>query len=152
MHKVVISDASCLILLEKIHELDLLQKVYGQIITTNEVAQEFGEELPDWIQIEKPVDTKYQQILETQVDIGEASAICLAKEKEDVLIIIDDLKARKLAKKLELRITGTLGVVHKAKELNIIEKIRPIVDKLLLTNFRVSEKIVNELLRKNDEL
>lgn len=49
MHKIVISDTSCLIILHKIKELDLLRKVYETVSTTPEVAQEFSEELPESI-------------------------------------------------------------------------------------------------------
>jgi predicted nucleic acid-binding protein len=152
MHKVVISDTSCLIILNEIGELDLLRKVYDTVLTTPEVAQEFMEELPDWIKIENVKDKKYQEFLETQVDFGEASAIALAKEMESPLLILDDLKARKLAAKLNLRFTGTLGVIHRAKQIGAIEKVRPIIEKLLATNFRISGNIVAELLRKNNEI
>jgi predicted nucleic acid-binding protein len=43
MHKTIISDTSCLILLDKIGELDILNKLFGAITTTNEVAEEFGQ-------------------------------------------------------------------------------------------------------------
>lgn len=49
MQPVIISDKSCLILLDKIQELDLLRKLYGQIITTQIVAGEFGGQLPEWV-------------------------------------------------------------------------------------------------------
>lgn len=86
------------------------------------------------------------------VDWGEASAIALAKEIEFPLLLLDDLKARKLATKLNVKYTGTLGVIHRAKQIGIIEKVRPIIEKLLLTDFRISARIVNELLRKNNEV
>lgn len=152
MHKIVISDTSCLILFHNIGELDLLRKVYDSVSTTPEVAQEFSEELPDWIIIESVKDKKYQEFLETQVDRGEASAIALAKEMESPLLLLDDLKARKLASKLNLKFTGTLGVIHKAKQIGAIEKIKPLIDKLQATNFRISENIITELLRKNNEI
>lgn len=152
MHKIVISDTSCLILFHKIGELDLLRKVYDSVSTTPEIAQEFSEELPDWIIIESVKDKKYQQFLETQVDWGEASAIALAKEMESPLLLLDDLKARKLASKLNLKFTGTLGVIHKAKQIGAIEKVKPLLDKLQTTNFRFSENIITELLRKNNEI
>lgn len=53
MHKAIISDTSCLILLEKIGELELLRKLFGVVITTEEVASEFGLPLPSWIEILK---------------------------------------------------------------------------------------------------
>ncbi|MDF1550478.1 MAG: DUF3368 domain-containing protein, partial [Bacteroidales bacterium] len=85
-------------------------------------------------------------------DWGEASAIALAKEIENPLLLLDDLKARKLAGKLNLKFTGTLGVINKARQVGIIHKIKPLIDKLLLTDFRISENIINELLRLNNEL
>lgn len=75
MPKIVISDTSTLILFHKIGEINLLQKVYVELITTPEIAEEFGEKLPDWIKIQTVSDKKYQIFLETQVDHGEASAI-----------------------------------------------------------------------------
>ena len=151
MHKIVISDTSCLIILHKIGELDLLHKVYDAVVTTPEVSREFSELLPDWITIEHVKDKKYQEFLETQIDPGEASAIALAKETESPLLLLDDLKARKLALKLNLKFTGTLGVINKAKEIGVLEKVRPIIKKLLATDFRISENIVDEMLRKNNE-
>ena len=125
MPKIIISDTSTLILFHKIGEFNLLQKVYGELITTPEIADEFGEELPDWIKIQKVSDKKYQNFLETQVDFGESSAIALATEYDDVLLLLDDLKARKLAVRLNFKITGALGVIHKAKQLAIIDKVKP---------------------------
>lgn len=84
------------------------------MITTPEIAEEFGEILPDWIKIQSVSDKKYQDFLETQVDYGEASAIALATEFDDVLLLLDDLKARKLATKLKFKITGALGIINKA--------------------------------------
>jgi len=152
MRKVLISDTSTLILFHKINELNLLQKVYGELITTSEVAKEFGENLPDWIAVVDVTDKKYQLFLETQVDKGEASAIALASEFDDVLLLLDDLKARKLATKLNFKITGTLGIIHKAKQLELIEFVKPIIDKLLNTDFRIADNIVKEILSQNKEL
>lgn len=151
MPKIVISDTSTLILFQKIDQFNLLEKVYGELITTPEIAKEFGEELPYWIKVQAVSDIKYQFFLATQVDIGEASAIALATEFTDVLLILDDLKARKLATQLKFKVTGTLGVIYRAKQLKIIEKVKPLLDKLLLTNFRVTDTIIEEFLKLNDE-
>ena len=151
MLRVVISDTSTLILFSKIDELDILQKVYNEIITTPEIAEEFGEVLPNWIGVLSVKDKKYQAFLETQVDRGEASALALAAEFPDTLLLLDDLKARKLAAKLSLKTTGALGVINKAKQLEIIPKVKPLLDKLLLTNFRISKDVIDEILKLNNE-
>ena len=151
MPKIIISDTSTLILFHKIGEFNILQKVYGELITTPEIAKEFGEELPNWIKIQSASDKKYQNFLNTQVDYGEASALALASEFDDVLLLLDDLKARKLATRLNFKITGALGVIHRAKQLSIIDKVKPLIDKLMLTDFRVADNIIEEILRMNSE-
>jgi predicted nucleic acid-binding protein len=108
--------------------------------------------LPIWIKIETVKDKKYQLFLETQVDKGEASAMALAKEIDNTLILLDDLKARKLARKLHLNYTGSLGVINKAKQLGIINNVKPFIKKLLETDFRISDNVVLEFLKINNEL
>lgn len=90
MHKTIISDTSILIIFDKIDELNLLQRVYGEILTTPEVMEEFGKDLPSWIEIKSASDKKYQIFLETQVDSGEASTIALATDYKNVLLLLDD--------------------------------------------------------------
>jgi len=89
MLKVVISDTSTLILLQKIDELLILKKVYGELVTTQEIAGEYGDDLPDWIKVKSLSDKKYFEFLATQVDLGEASAIALASEYDDSLLLLD---------------------------------------------------------------
>jgi len=56
MPKAIISDTSYFIILTNVGELELLQKVYGQIVTTPEIATEFGEPLPEWVEIAEVKD------------------------------------------------------------------------------------------------
>lgn len=151
MRKTIISDTSCLIILTNIGELDLLEKLYGQIITTVEVADEFGEPLPDWFKIQSPTDKFRQKILELQIDRGEASAIALALEISDSLVILDDQKARKVANRLGVEITGTIGVIVKAKLRGIIESIKPLLAKIRKTDFRLSDEIERQALKEAGE-
>jgi predicted nucleic acid-binding protein len=147
----VIADASTLIIFDKLDQLDILQKIYGDIYTTPVISNEFKKPLPSWIKVESVKDQKYVKFIQTQVDVGEATAIALAAEREDPLLILDDLKARKLARQLGMKITGTLGIINKAKELQIIDRIRPIIERLKETDFRISENIIENLLKRNGE-
>jgi predicted nucleic acid-binding protein len=151
MPKVVIADASCLIILSKIGELELLHLLYDRIYITSEVEREFGEALPDWIIIETVEDKEYQKFLEAKLDVGEASAIALARSQANSLIVLDDLKARKIAKEIGIVYTGTLGIISKAKEEGHCEQIKPIIQKILQTNFRISKQVVNALLSRHGE-
>src|ERR1700743_2461463 len=107
-YEIVIADTSCFILLDNIGELELLKSLFGHVITTTVIAEEFGAPLPEWVRIRAVKNTNLQSTLE--LDAGEASAIALALESEPSLLIIDDNKGRKAAQRLNLNITGSLGV------------------------------------------
>lgn len=86
-----------------------------------------------------------------QIDKGESSAIALALEIPESTLIIDDYKARRIAENLHLAYTGTIGVIIKAKLLGIIPSIRPIIEKIKQTNFRISLEIEINALREAGE-
>ena len=151
MLRTIVSDTSCFIILSTIGELDVLQRTFGDIITTIEVVLEFGEDLPSWVNVHAPKDIIKQRFLETKVDPGEASAIALALEYEQSMIILDDFKARKIAENLGLEITGTIGVLIIAKKRGIIHSIKPFLEKIRATNFRLSEAIEKQALIEADE-
>lgn len=65
MRDIIISDTSTLILFENIEELILLKKIYGKLIITPEIAQEFSNPLPIWIEIKEFLDKRYQSLIET---------------------------------------------------------------------------------------
>lgn len=151
MPDVVIADTTCFIILSNINELDVLQKVYATITTTPDIIQEFGETLPEWVIVKQPSDLQKQQILELQVDKGEASAIALALELPGSLIILDDLQARILAEHLDIAVTGTFGVIVKAKLKGVIPSIKPLLAKIKQTNFRISPAVEAAALKQANE-
>jgi len=151
MHKTIISDTSCFIILSKIGELELLRKLFGHIVTTSEIAEEFGESLPNWVLIENVVEKYRQRVLELQIDKGESSAIALAMETENCTLILDDYKARKLASNLGLSFTGTVGVIIKAKLNGYIPSIKPSLEKIRTTNFRISSELELQALKEAGE-
>lgn len=151
MPKTIISDTSCFIILTNIGELELLHKVYGQITTTIDIATEFGEVLPDWVEIATVVDKYSQQLLEMQIDKGESSAIALALETPNSTMILDDYKARKIADQLRIPYTGTIGVIIKAKLKKIIPSIKPLLEKIKQTDFRLSPEIELQAMKEANE-
>ena len=151
MPKIIISDTSCLIILNKTGELDLLRQLYNTVTITQDILLEYGEQLPDWIEVQQAKDQYRQQLLEMQIDKGEASAIALALETADNILILDDWKARKVAERLGLSVTGTLGVIIKAKKNGIISSIKPYLDKIRETNFRISEELEQIALKEANE-
>lgn len=151
MRKIIVSDTSCLILLDKLGRIDLLKYLFGNILITQIVADEFGQAIPDFISIENPKDTNYQKILESFLYHGEASAIALALEKDDCLLIIDELKGRREAKHMRLKYTGTIGLLIVAKEKDLISSIRDILNEIRKTDFRISEALLKEAINRSGE-
>lgn len=147
MPEVIISDSSCLIALTNAGYLDVLRKLYGRIMTTSLVVQEFGLAIPDWIDVRDPLDTQLVTRFMDLVDAGEASAIALAMETDRSVVILDDLAARRLAIDLELPHTGTLGVLLKAKTKGEISALAPILNDLKRVGFRLSAEVEEKALR-----
>lgn len=132
--------------------MHLLSAVYGRIITTNEVVQEFGEELPEWVEVRDPHDIVRYEMIRHQVGRGEASAIVLALEINGSILILDDKKARTIAADLGLTITGTLGVVVKAKLMGVIPSVKPWLHRFRLEGFRTSDPVERALLYAAGEI
>jgi len=128
-----------------------LREVYGQIITTIDIAIEFGDPLPDWVIIETVSDLQKQQLLEMQLDKGESSAIALALEISESIVILDDYKARRIADQLHVSYTGTLGVIVKAKLKGIIKSVRPLLAKIKQTDFRITDDLERLVLKEAGE-
>ncbi len=148
---VVITDTSCLIILEKIALLPVLHQLFNFVITTPEIAAEYGSPLPEWISVISVKNKSLQQELTSVVDKGEASAIALAREIENKYLITDDLEARKLSIKLGLSVIGTLGVLLRAKQNGYINAVKSAVELMKQTDFRVSDDLYRVILRKAGE-
>ena len=149
--EIIISDTSCLILLGRIDELDVLHRLCEKVYITPTIQEEYGEELPDWIEIKAPENTQYRNLLEMDLDAGEASAIALSLEINRSILIIDDLKGRKIAERLHLTYSGTLGLLLQAKRTGILPALRPVVAKIRETNFRFSEALLDYILEQAGE-
>ena len=105
----------------------------------------------EWVEIAEVKDKYRQTILELQIDKGESSAIALALETPDSVVILDDYKARKIAERLGVTFTGTIGVIIKAKLNGIIPSVKPIIEKIKQTDFRLSAKLELLALKEADE-
>ena len=142
----VIADASCLIVLQNILELSLLQKLFGEVLITEEVAMEFGLDLPEWIKVKTVQNETQKNSLSLILDKGEASSIALCLELDDSLLIIDEKKGRRVAQELKIKITGTIGVILRAKEKGLIDSVEDLLAKLETAEFRVSPNLKAKMM------
>ncbi|WP_232841791.1 DUF3368 domain-containing protein [Caldicellulosiruptor acetigenus] len=75
----------------------------------------------------------------------------MAKESNADLLIMDEKKGRSVAKLLGLRLTGSLGILLKAKEVGLVSQIEPLIKKLIEENIRISPQLVEEILKQAKE-
>ena len=149
--ELVISDASCIIALEDIGELKILKELFSNIVITDIVREEIHAQLPEWIYVSSDYEEKDKKILELEVDSGEASAIALALKNPGSRIILDERRGRKLAKRLGLKVIGTIGLIIRAKEKGIITSGKVVLEKLEKHGFWLSAKMKQDLLKKLKE-
>lgn len=148
---VVITDTSCFIILEKINALNLLPQVFDIIVTTPEIALEYGQPLPLWVRVQAVSDVKLQEQFNEKIDSGEASAIALAQEIICSFLLTDDLAARKFAESLGLHVKGSAGILLYAKQKGVIQTIKPYLEQMQQTNFRISTTLIHRILKAADE-
>lgn len=146
---VIISDTGCLISLERIGQLDILPALFETIFIPPAVQAEFGIALP-WLKVITPSDSGMMETLKLLVDAGEAEAITLAYETK-LPLIVDDLLARKVSRKLGLKFTGTIGIIITAKQRGVIPEIRPLIQDLEDAEFYLSSSLKTEALKLANE-
>lgn len=137
-------DSACLIGLERIGRLDLLPALIDPLFVPPAVNGEFGAS-PAWMKVQKPIDVGMVAALKLVVDPGESEAIVLAYEK-GLRIILDDRKAREVAQRLGIPVTGTVGLLLKAKQHGLIAAMRPLLDALDVHKFRIGDALRAEAL------
>jgi uncharacterized protein len=145
MNRVVVVDSTCLIGLERVDRLDLLPNLYDTIIIPPAVAREFGVSL-EWLRVEPPDDQALVDSLLIAVDEGEAEVIAVARER-GYMAILDDRRARVVAKRLGIVVVGTVGVLLRAKRAGLIPSLRPVLNELEDGDFRMSAALRTEALR-----
>jgi predicted nucleic acid-binding protein len=161
---VVISDASPLIRFSALGRFDLLRELYGEILVPTAVWQEIARAptlLPSasspqtaadarvagWLQVAAASNRPLVTQLETMLDPGEAEAIALAVERNPSLLLIDERDGRQIARALDVAITGTLGVLLRAKTLGHVSAIKPLLTELIQQHqFRLHPDLVKRVL------
>ena len=150
MTKDAVTNSTCLIGLERIGRLDLLPRVFSKVFAPPMVATEVGKEV-GWLMVQPVQNLAVVATLKTQMDEGEAEAIALAMEVGDVLLILDDKKARRVAQQIGLKVIGTVGMLLRAKRDGVIAEIKPLLTALVEADFRISDGIIQEALRLSGE-
>ena len=150
LQECIVSDSTCLIGLERINRLDIPPQLYNKFWIPAAVSTEIGFSLP-WLEVRQVQNQNLVSSLRSQVGWGESEAIALSIEIENATILLDDKKARRIAEQFGLPITGTVGMLLKAKRRGVVEAIAPVLDALESAEFRVSPALRRRALELAEE-
>jgi predicted nucleic acid-binding protein len=159
---IVVCDSTVLIGLAKIGRLDLLRQVFSKISVPEQVFIEVTEKgagrpgsksIKDtsWIEVIPIKDKTQVDLLMVSLDKGEAEVLALAKQLGADMILADEEKARKSAVIAGFNVMGLLGLFNLAKKIGLIHEVRPLINELMTKKFRISDKVVEEVLKKAGE-
>ncbi len=161
---IIVADASPLIALATINRLELLQKLYQQVLIPEAVKQELkldsdmsgAKHLKEavnhnWLQVKScnyPIEP-YQQLIQI-IDCGEAEAILLAeslaKPPAYRFLLIDERRGRQVAKNRGITIAGTGAVLLAAKKTGYIDRVGDELDLMQQSGYRISFRLRQRLL------
>ncbi len=161
MRKVVVNTTP-LIALSHVGQLDVLKRLYGEIIIPEAVYRELSakeesvckkavDSALDWIRVNKIENQMAKVMYKTQLHDGEVEVMILSKEIGADVVIIDDANAKKHAKYLALPVTGTLGVLIKAKQQGYIIELKPILYQMVQNGIYISQKLIDMCLEQVGE-
>ena len=151
----VVSNATPILSLLKIEQLHLLQLLYDTLIVPTAVWQEVeaGKDKPFYVDLATLpwVDIQTVQNLAavgylTDLDRGEAEVIVLAREIRADLVIIDETLGRQYAQHFGLPLTGTLGILLRAKQAGHISEIKPLLQMLQKQGVWISTRVLQDVL------
>lgn len=160
MTKSITADAGPLIGLARAGLLELLPKLYRKVEVPPAVVDELrlGEDRPGsralrdaqaagWLVMRPLQDPKRLADLEPLVDRGEAEAILLAEERGSLFLLLDERRARVVARSRGVAIVGTGALFLAAKRRGLLPNVADALDQLAGAGYRLSPRLRTEILR-----
>ena len=161
---IIVSDTSPVSNLILIERLDILRKLFTEIIIPTAVDAEIralkqfdidlsAYETAEWIKVSAPTNLQKVQTLQINLDEGEAQAIALALEINCDLLLMDERIGTNIARQEGLQTVGLVGVLIKAKEEKIIKEVREVLNELRnVAGFWLSNKLKKKILEELGEI
>lgn len=169
----VVADTSPINYLVQVEEIGLLSRLFETVLIPRKVQDELRssgapdavsswiKHPPNWLQVRNVHQAEIERVTQSlknpkleaisqNLDPGEREAIALALELRPHFLIIDERQGRKVAKGLDLQITGTLGVLDRADDKGMVKDLPQLVGRLVNhTTFRAGQDQVDYVLRRH---
>jgi predicted nucleic acid-binding protein len=155
----VVSDASPINVLVRIGHVEILPRLFNAIVIPTAVAHELSRDAtpmsvrewlsgkPDWLQIREPSNPEEPTLSRHR---GEREAISLAQELRADLLLVDELRVRRIAASLGIAVIGTLGILERAALERLVD-LDMALARLRQTDFRISDRLLIEAARRYHE-
>ena len=155
---IVISDTTPVLSLLKAGCLELLEKLYGNVLIPKAVYRELTEnpvyfeeakiiKATIFFSVAEAENIKSVDVLRsvTGLDAGESEALIMYDEKNADLLLIDEHKGRRVAKQLKVKYIGTAGILMLAYDKGYIGQVevRNCLDAMIASDIRLDKKICN---------
>ncbi len=159
---VVVADTGPINYLVRIGEIELLPALFGRIIIPVSVQFELLDagapasvrwwmaNPPAWLDVRTPSLAPDPALVAADLDRGEQDAILLALELASDQIIMDEMDGRREAKRRQINVTGTLGVLRTAATFGLVD-LEEVLNRLLRTNFHVSRKLIDQIIAESNK-
>ena len=155
--RVVIVNTSPLINFAQIDRLDLLSDLFGEITVPPAVIAELREKREIFpkaaadsptLRVIAPKNAAVASTLTYELHAGEAECLALSLElPSNVLLVLDDLAARAVARHHRRNFTGTVGCLSLAKERGLIPLVAPLLTEMRqVARFWLKDDLVQALL------
>ena len=160
--EIVINTSPLIAIVAAMGDFNVLQSLYTNVIVPFEVSQEIliggttglsvTEFQADFWLKKQSVPVNISPILLNSLDIGEASVIQLALNKNISTVCIDEAVGRRIARLSGLAVTGSIGILLRAKKEGYPLSIKTAIEKMLNHNIRLSQRVIDFALKEADEL
>jgi len=160
---IIVSNTTPLIGLAVIGHFDLLRQLFGHIHISQAVYDEVivrsseqggaRDEVnaAEWIEIVEVTNREAVDELFDELDLGEAETIVLARESGAAWVLMDEKIGRRKLDEFGLNKIGTAGILLKAKQLGLLPSIQSDLERLRQYGFRLSQPVMNAVLRQANE-
>jgi predicted nucleic acid-binding protein len=153
---IIVCDSSPIIALALCGQLELLDKLFIDVLIPQEVYNESTKEgkmptpaIKEWAvgKVVEVIDHEQVNHFNKILDKGESEAIVLALEKTADYLLVDEKKGRKTAVENGIKVIGSLGVLIMAKRKGMLQSIKPSLDVLRQSSTRISEFLYEQALK-----
>ena len=162
MARIILIDASPLIVLSRIDGLRWIKAIFGPVHLPLAVRKEVitGKDKEGEPVIRAAIESKLLVVLRRDWKLpqfpflGEGEAACIRAAvnlRQPSLLLMDDKAGRTTAVEFGFKVAGTAAVIAMAKRKNLIPSAADVFERLLQTGFRLSAEVIRTALEAAGE-